>query len=327
LHIVASLTDDGRAGVVCPQGVLFRGQPEVEEETGEFDDDGSPVIKRRKADDEHLIRKALLESRLIDAVISLPLNVFYGAGVPACLLILRKQRPLVRHNKVLLVYAARHYRELSAQNELRPQDVMRMLVHVHAYGDASTVPGLVAEHSQRIREQINAREHDQIERLEVEYRDHASRLAKVETEVAEARAELTKITGKTAKEKAETALAKLEWQRDKVAAKIAERDEKIAEARRRAQDDRRDLEQVGAELGTLYGDLDELLKHARVVDLDEIEENEFNLNIPRYVDTFEPEPKVEVNDALKALSDAEFTAERAQKQLIKVLERAGYAAQ
>lgn len=82
---MASLTDSGRAGIVCPQGVLFRGQPEVEEETGEFDDDGNPIIKRRKADDEHLIRRVLLESRLIDAVISLPLNVFYGAGFrPAC---------------------------------------------------------------------------------------------------------------------------------------------------------------------------------------------------------------------------------------------------
>ena len=102
LHIVASLTEDGRAGIVCPQGVLFRGQPEVEEETGEFDDDGNPKMKRRKADDEHLIRKALLDARLIDAVISLPLNVFYGAGVPACLLMLRKQRPSERRDQVLL---------------------------------------------------------------------------------------------------------------------------------------------------------------------------------------------------------------------------------
>jgi type I restriction enzyme M protein len=82
LHIVASLGDHGRAGIVCPQGVLFRGQPEVEEETEELDEDGIPKMRRRKADDEHLIRKALLESRLIDAIISLPLNVFYGAGVP-----------------------------------------------------------------------------------------------------------------------------------------------------------------------------------------------------------------------------------------------------
>ncbi|HQL08541.1 MAG: N-6 DNA methylase [Alphaproteobacteria bacterium] len=326
LHILASLTDSGRAGIVCPQGVLFRGQPEIEEETGEFDAEGNPKIKRRKADDEHLIRKTLLESRLIDAVISLPLNVFYGAGVPACLLILKKQRPPERHDKVLLVYAARHFRELSNQNELRPQDVMRMLVHVHAYGDAARVPGLVAQHSQRIREQINAREHEAVERLEAEYTDMATRLARLETQVAEARAELAKISGKTAQQKAETALAKLETQRDKAAAKIAERDEKIAEVRRRAEDDRKDVEQVGVELGALYGDPDELLKHARVVGIDEVEENEFNLNIPRYVDTFEPEPRVEVKDALKALRDAEGNLATAEANLLRLLQGTGYEA-
>jgi type I restriction enzyme M protein len=47
LHIVASLTDDGRAGIVCPQGVLFRGQPELEEEMEELDE-GNPKLKRRK---------------------------------------------------------------------------------------------------------------------------------------------------------------------------------------------------------------------------------------------------------------------------------------
>lgn len=142
LHILASLEDTGRAGIVCPQGVLFRGQPEVEEDTGEFDDDGNPKMKRRKADDEHLIRKALIEARLVDAVIALPLNIFYGAGVPACLLILKKQRAKRHRDKVLLVYAARHFRELSAQNELRPQDVMRILVHYQAYGEAANVTAL-----------------------------------------------------------------------------------------------------------------------------------------------------------------------------------------
>jgi type I restriction enzyme M protein len=324
LHILASLTDQGRAGIVCPQGVLFRGQPEVEDETGEFDDDGDPVIKRRKADDEHLTRKTLLESRLIDAVISLPLNVFYGAGVPACLLILRKQRRPERHENVLLVYAARHFRELSNQNELRPQDVMRILVHVHAYGDSTKVPELVAQHSGRIREQINAREHDEMERLEAEYADVTARLAKLETEVAEKHSELKKVTAKTARDKAEAALAKLEGQRDKAAAKIAERDEKIVEARRRAEDDRSDVKQVGTELGALYGDSDELLKHARVVDITEIEENDFNLNIPRYVDTFEPEPLVEVKNALKAFGDAECALSSAKGALMQMLKDAGY---
>ncbi|WP_186027688.1 type I restriction-modification system subunit M [Burkholderia gladioli] len=325
LHILASLNEQGRAGVVCPQGVLFRGQPEVEEETGEFDEDGNPKFKRRKADDEHLIRRTLLESRLIDAVISLPLNVFYGAGVPACLLILKKQRPKERHDKVLLVYAARHYRELSNQNELRPQDVMRILVHVQAYGDSAKVPALVAVHSGLIREQINAREHDEVERLEAEYTDAATRLAKLETELAEKQAELLKITAKTAKGKAETAIDKLRGQRDKAAAKIAERDEKITAARSRAEDDRRDVEAVGQELGALYGDADELLKHARVVNIAEIEENEFNLNIPRYVDTFEPEPRVEVKDALKALRDAQDDLADAEMTLGNLLKAVGYA--
>lgn len=324
LHILASLTDQGRAGIVCPQGILFRGQPEVEEETGEFDVDGNPKIKRRKADDEHLIRRALLESRLVDAVISLPLNVFYGAGVPACLLILKKQRPPERHDKLLLVYAARHYREMSNQNELRPQDVMRILVHVQAYGSAAKVPALVAQHSTRIREQINSREHDEVERQEVEYSDAATRLARLEVELAEKCAELSKVTAKTSKEKAEIAIDKVRAQRDKAAAKIAERDEKIDEVRRRAEDDRRDVEVVGKELGALYGDADELLKHARVVGIDEIEENEFNLNIPRYVDTFEPEPRVNVKAALRALRETESALQSAEDKLLGLLKAIGY---
>ena len=199
LHILASLANGGRAGVVCPQGVLFRGQPEVEEETGEFDENGNAIIKRRKADDEHLIRQALLESGLIDAVVSLPLNVFYGAGVPACLLILRRERPPQHHGKVLLVYAARHYRELSNQNQLRPQDVMRILVHYHAYGDPERVPALVADHSHRIREQISQREREEVERLHALYKQYADRLIALDTDLATSRTALARETKKTEK--------------------------------------------------------------------------------------------------------------------------------
>jgi type I restriction-modification system DNA methylase subunit len=431
LHIVASLAERGRAGVVCPQGVLFRGQPEVEEETGEFDADGNPIIRRRKADDEHLIREALLHSGLVDAVISLPLNVFYGAGVPACLLILRKDRPAERRECVLLVYAARHYRELSAQNELRPQDVMRILVHYHAYGDASRVPALVAEHGDRVRQQISAREHDELERIEAEYQPTADKLAAIDTELAalrlrldptmpspgardvsaagtakasevgrgcrqtvslsngqypthlasapaaadrtlpdtaEAAAEPLRTAGSSrdsrccqssgardaqpvpggfavspsasapppfslssappatkAERKAALAeIARLEKQREKPAAKLAERDERLTETRRRAEDDRAAVTTVGQELEALHADPDELLKHARVVALDEIAENEFNLNIPRYVDTFEPEPRIEVPAALKALREAEDALASAERDLKGLLGAAGY---
>jgi type I restriction enzyme M protein len=82
---------------------------------------------------------------------------------------------------------------------------------------------------------------------------------------------------------------------------------------------------VGEELIALYDDSDELLKHARVVSLDEIDANEFNLNIPRYVDTFEPEPRVDVRDALKALREAESATRDAESQLLALLKGVGYA--
>jgi type I restriction enzyme M protein len=325
LHILASLNDEGRAGIVCPQGVLFRGQPEREEDSGEFDEDGAAKLKRRKADDEHLIRKALLESHVIETVISLPLNIFYGAGLPACLLILRKRRPTDRANKVLFIYAARHFRELSAQNELRPQDVMRMLVHYHAYGDPRKIPALIAEHSARIRKQIDAREEDEVGRLYAEYQQTADKIAAVEEQIGAAQVAVAVAKTKTERASAEAAIAKLEKSREKSAQNIVERDARIADAKRRANNDRDDLLAVGKELGVLYADSDELLKHARVIDLAEIEENEFNLNVPRYVDTFEPEERLEMPDAVRLLHEAEKGIGTAGAELAKLLGELGYA--
>lgn len=324
LHIVASLIGSGRAGIVCPQGVLFRGQPEIEEETGQFDRDGNPKIRRRKADDEHLIRQALLELHIVDAVISLPLNVFYGAGVPACLLILRKGRPAERRDQTLLIYAARHYRQLSNQNELRPQDVMRILVHYHAYGDGSKVPELVEVHSQRIHRQISEWEKDEIERLEAEYQEHVDKLAEIDSGIDASRTERLRLTDESKRKKVDSRIRRLKRQRAKPLSKIVERDEKIAETRRRAEDDRQDVTKVGEELVALYSDPEERVKHARVADLDEVEENEFNLNIPRYVDTFEPEPKIEVKDALAALRDAQEKLKKAESSLTEYLDAIGY---
>lgn len=324
LHILASLAENGRAGIVCPQGVLFRGQPEIAEETGDYDTKGNPKIKRRKADDEYLIRRALLESRLIDAVISLPLNVFYGAGVPACLLILRRERPVECHDKVLQIYAARHYRELSAQNELRPQDVMRILVHYHAYGDRTKATDLVANHSSRIQRQINRLEKEEVGRIEAEYQPHVERLVNLEAALQVAHDKERVAQTKRDKANASSAITKLYKQRDKAVDEVAERDERIAEVRRFAEENRKDVSTVGEELVALYSNPDQLLKHTRVVDLEEVEENEFNLNVPRYVDTFEPEPRIEVKDAIEALRIAKIRADEAEVRISRLLRSIGY---
>jgi type I restriction enzyme M protein len=198
-----------------------------------------------------------------------------------------------------------------------------MLVHYHAYGDAAKVAGLVAEHAGRIRKQIDGREEEETGRIEAEYQTQAEKLAALDAELVESRRCEAAAGTKQEKVKLAGVIAKLERQREKLATKLAERDERIAEARRRADDDRKDVAAVGEELVALYADPDELLKHARVAGLEEIEENEFNLNIPRYVDTFEPEPRVEVKDALTALREAEAAAKTAEATLSSLLQRVG----
>ena len=226
---------------------------------------------------------------------------------------------------MLLVYAARHFRELSAQNELRPQDVMRILVHYQAYGEVDRVADLVNQHSTRMRGVITLREEDEVGRLMAEYEKQAAKLAELQRERAQIEAKLEPINKKADRKPLETELAKLEKPIEKLRAKLAERDERIAESRCRAEEDRTDVSKVGAELTALYANPDELLKHARVVGIDEIEENDCNLNLPLYVDTFEPEPRVEVKDALKAVNDAEVASSKAQGALFGLLGSIGYS--
>jgi type I restriction enzyme M protein len=115
--------------------------------------------------------------------------------------------------------------------------------------------------------------------------------------------------------KAEKDVARLSKTVEKLRAKLAERDERIAEAQKQAAEEREAITVVGQELVAMYADPAVLGKHARVVDRVEMEENEFNLNIPRYVDTFEPEEPIDVNQALEELEEAEKERQAAEKVL------------
>ena len=319
LHILASLDATGRAGVVCPQGVLFRGQPEQEK------DEDDPTSRSRKADAEHNIRQKLLQSGVVDAVIALPLNIFYGAGLPACLLILSKDRPKDRRDKLLLVYGARDFGELSNKNVLRPHDVMRLLIHYHAYGDPARAATLADEHAGRLVAKVDADEAEDVARTEALYEPHAARHAELQTQIDAASAELDRLTKKGDRTKQEKKVAKLRKQQETPAKKLAERDAQVADRRRRAEEERRAIAATVEELGRLYADSDELAKHARVVERSEVEENEWNLNVPRYVDTFEPEEQIDVADALRDLDAAEERRRDADAELRELLKGVGVA--
>ena len=134
-HIIASLDDNGKAGVVCPQGVLFRGQPEKTEE-----EDG----QNRKADVEYLIRRGFLQGidfkenvNIIDAIVVLPSNLFYGTTIPGAIIFFDKNKPADKRNKILMVYAAKKgwYREDANMSVLEPQDVLRISTMLESWGD------------------------------------------------------------------------------------------------------------------------------------------------------------------------------------------------
>ncbi len=149
-HMVHHMDEDGRAVVLLPHGVLFRGAA------------------------EETIRKYLIEKlNVLDAVIGLPANLFFGTGIPVCVLVLKRERNGNSDN-ILFIDASREYEAGKNQNILRESDID----------------------------------------------------------------------------------------------KIVETYEK-----------RMDVD-----------------KYAHVATMDEIKENGFNLNIPRYVDTFEPEPEIDLNE-------------------------------
>ncbi len=100
LHMIASLNENGRMGVVLPHGVLFRGASEGK------------------------IRKKLIEENLLDAVIALPPNLFFGTGIPATILIFKKSR---KNSDILFIDASREFEKDKNQNRLRREDIEKIV--------------------------------------------------------------------------------------------------------------------------------------------------------------------------------------------------------
>lgn len=115
-HMVAVLRAGGMLATVMPHGVLFRG--------GE----------------EKKIRQGFIEADLLEAVIGLPPNLFYGTGIPACILIMRAKnsKPANRSGKVLFINADAEYFAGRAQNFLRPEHIAKI---TKTFNDFTDVPG------------------------------------------------------------------------------------------------------------------------------------------------------------------------------------------
>lgn len=175
-HMLYSLAEEGRMAVILPHGVLFRGAGEAR------------------------IRKQIIEMNLLDAVIGLPEALFFGTGIPACIMVFKKNRT---KKEVLFIDASGegNYEKGKNQNKLREQDIEKI---VKTYGKYETTD-----------------------------------------------------------------------------------------------------------------------KYSYVSNTDEIRENDYNLNIPRYVDTFEEEEPVDMEEVAKNIEDIKAEIGEVEKQMAKYLEELG----
>lgn len=115
-HMLASLKADGRMGIILPHGVLFRSGEEGKIRNGLLF--GSDSGSGNQPGD------------LIEAIVGLPSALFYNTGIPACVLILNKNKPAALQGKIIIIDASRDYLAGKAQNSLRLEDITR-IVHTH----------------------------------------------------------------------------------------------------------------------------------------------------------------------------------------------------
>jgi len=177
--------DTGRMAVVVPHGVLFRG--------------GS----------EGKIRRQLIEQHLLDAVVGLPSNLFFGTGIPAAVLVFDRAREAAGKEEVLFIDASAHFAAGKNQNKLREEDLARIVDLHRRFRADEFAPGLVKD------------------------------------------------------------------------------------------------------------------KYAYVATMEEMRENDFNLNIPRYVDTFEPEPRVDMAEVNWQLKETRKELAEVEGRMEEILEKLG----
>jgi type I restriction enzyme M protein len=102
LHIIRSMKSTGKAACILPHGVLFRGNAEA------------------------VIRERLVRSGILKGIIGLPANLFYGTGIPACILVLDKENAAARKG-VFMIDASKGFIKDGNKNRLREQDIHRIV--------------------------------------------------------------------------------------------------------------------------------------------------------------------------------------------------------
>jgi len=170
LHMLHSLAEGGRMGIVLPHGALFRGASEGR------------------------IRQQIINMNLLDAVIGLPSNLFFGTGIPACILVFKQNRD---KGVVLFIDASGDgfYEKSKNQNKLREEDIQRI---VEAYEKYEIVDkfAYVATKEEIIENDYNLNIPRYVDNLEeeemVDMEEVAKKITAIKYELAEVEAQMAK---------------------------------------------------------------------------------------------------------------------------------------
>ena len=169
--IEIALEDEGKVGVVAPHGVLFRGGA------------------------EGLIRQRLIDDNLLEAVIGLPANLFYGTGIPAVILLFNKGKTTT---DVLFIDASREYDDGKNQNHLRAQDIDKIVAAftefrtIEKYSYRASIEDIQeAEYNLNIARYVDTFEEEE----EVDIAAVQQEIISIEAELAATKAEMNKYLG------------------------------------------------------------------------------------------------------------------------------------
>lgn len=168
-HMLASLNAKGIMATVVPHGILFRG--------GE----------------EGKIRQGLLEDDLFEAVIGFPQNLFYGASIPASVIILNKNKPENKKGKVLFVEASQGYVKDGNKNRLREEDIQAIVDAYEAFEEKEKYATLATledikknDYNLNITRYVDTSEEEE----EIDIEKVISRISEREQELAESKEKL-----------------------------------------------------------------------------------------------------------------------------------------
>jgi len=168
--MIETLNEHGKAGVVVPHGVLFRGSSEGR------------------------IRQRTIEENLLEAVIGLPANLFFGTGIPAAILIFNKQKT---SNNFLFIDASKHYESAKNQNKLRESDIDNIVNTYRDFAAGKLQPGVAEDKFSYVATAEEIQENDfnlNIPRYVDTFEEEAEvDIAAVQTEINELEDELVKV--------------------------------------------------------------------------------------------------------------------------------------